>query len=170
MRQRLCTTHSNNYDELENVILKSLINICLFNLNKDRIKNSVLNVFNESNRIDKKRGLKKIADDIEKIKDNLDIIYIDRLNKKITAEQFERVKIRLENELMIKQQTYNHLNSDSVSINREHKIKAVNEYIDNFLSMKNLSRELIVNLINKIEIFEDKTINIYVAFDKLKCM
>ena len=36
--------------------------------------------------------------------------------------------------------------------------------------MKNLSRELIVNLINKIEIFEDKTINIYVAFDKLKCM
>ena len=170
MRQNLCTTHSNNYDELENVILKSLINICLFNLNKDRIKNSVLNVFNESNRIDKKRELKKIADDIEKIKDNLDIIYIDRLNKKITAEQFERVKIKLENELMIKQQTYNHLNSDSVSINREHKIKAVNEYIDNFLSMKNLSRELIVNLINKIEIFEDKTINIYVAFDKLKCM
>lgn len=36
--------------------------------------------------------------------------------------------------------------------------------------MKSSGGNLIVNLIDRIEIFEDKTINIYVAFDKLKCM
>ena len=39
-----------------------------------------------------------------------------------------------------------------------------NEYINKFLSMKEPSRELIINLIDKIEIFEDKTINIKVSF------
>lgn len=40
----------------------------------------------------------------------------------------------------------------------------INEYIDKFLSMKELSRELIINLIDKIKIFEDKKINIKVSF------
>ena len=39
------------------------------------------------------------------------------------------------------------------------------EYINKFLSMKEPSRELIINLIDKIEIFEDKTINIKVTFN-----
>ena len=41
----------------------------------------------------------------------------------------------------------------------------LNEYINKFLSMKELSRELIVGLIDKIEIFEDKAINIKVNFN-----
>ena len=41
-----------------------------------------------------------------------------------------------------------------------------NEYINKFLSMKEPSRELIINLIDKIEIFEDKTINVKVCFNK----
>ena len=40
----------------------------------------------------------------------------------------------------------------------------INEYIDKFLSMKEPSRELIINLIDRIEIFEDKNINIKVNF------
>lgn len=46
------------------------------------------------------------------------------------------------------------------TINEESKNKMIDEYITKFLSMKELSRELIINLIDKIEIFEDKTINI----------
>ena len=40
----------------------------------------------------------------------------------------------------------------------------INEYIDKFLSMKEPSRELVINLIDKIEIFENKFINIKVNF------
>ena len=40
----------------------------------------------------------------------------------------------------------------------------INEYINKFLSMNEPSRELIINLIDKIEIFDDKTINIKVSF------
>ena len=82
---------------------------------------------------------------------------------------FETIKVKLENELNIKQKRYNELNNDiNDNINEESKNKMINEYINKFLSMKEPSRELIINLIDRIEIFEDKTININVSFNKNK--
>ena len=92
---------------------------------------------------------------------------LDKLNKKVTEEQFERVKVKLENELNIKQKRYNELNNNiNDIINEESRNKMINEYITKFLSMKELNRELIISLIDRIEIFEDKTINIKVCFNK----
>ena len=168
MKQKSCTTHSNNYDELEKVIINSLTNICLNYINKDKVKNNVLNNLTEDNKLNNKKELERLTNDIKQINDNLDIIYIDKLNKKITEEQFERVKVKLENEINIKQKRYTELNNSiNDNINEESKNKMIDEYINKFLSMKEPSRELIINLIDKIEIFEDKTINIKTTFNDL---
>ncbi len=130
------------------------------------MSNDVLNNLSVDNMLKNKKELEMLTNDIKQINDNLDIIYIDKLNKKITEEQFERVKVKLGNELNIKQKRYNELNNTiNEKINEESKSKMINEYINNFLSMKEPSRELIINLIDKIEIFEDKTINIKVTFN-----
>lgn len=168
MRQKLCTTHSNNYDELEKAIIKSLTEMCLDYINKDKIKNRALNNLKENNKTNDKNELEKLINDIRQINDNLDIIYIDKLNKKITEDQFERVKVKLENELNIKEKRYNELNNDiRDNIDEEYKNKIINKYIDKFLSMKEPSRDLIINLIDRIEVFEDKTINIKVSFNNM---
>ncbi len=166
MTQKLCRAHSNNYDKLEKVFINSLTNMCLSYINKDKIKNNVLNNLTEDNKLNNKKELETLTNDIKQINDNLDIIYIDKLNKKITEEQFERVKTKLENELNIKEKRYNELNNSINNINEESKNKMINDYINKFLSMREPSRELIINLIEKIEIFEDKTINIKVSFNK----
>ncbi len=167
-KQRLCTTHSNNYDELEKVIVKSLTEMCLNYINKDKIKSNVLNNLDEDNKVNNIKELEILTNDIGQIHDNLDVIYIDKLNKKITEEQFERVKLRLENELTTKQNRYNVLNDNmNENVNEESKNKMIREYIKKFLSMEELSRELIINLIDKIEVFEDKAINIKVNFNEL---
>lgn len=168
MKQKLCTTHSNNYDELEQVIIKSLTEMCLNYINKGKIKENTLNNLKETDKVNNEKELGILVNDIKQINDNLDIIYIDKLNKKITEEQFERVKTKLENELTIKQSKYNELNNDiNDNINEETKNKLIIEYINKFLSMKDPSRELIINLIDRIEIFEDKTINIKVSFNNV---
>ncbi len=166
MTQKLCRAHSNNYDKLEKVFINSLTNMCLSYINKDKIKNNVLNNLTEDNKLNNKKELETLTNDIKQINDNLDIIYIDKLNKKITEEQFEREKTKLENELNIKEKRYNELNNSINNINEESKNKMINDYINKFLSMREPSRELIINLIEKIEIFEDKTINIKVSFNK----
>ncbi|MGN0974249.1 MAG: recombinase family protein [Bacilli bacterium] len=165
MKQKLCTTHSNNYEKLEKVILKILTDMCFNCIDKDKIKNTVLNNLIKKNKTTNKKELEILTSDIKQINDNLDIIYIDKLNKMITEEQFERVKEKLERELNIKQKRYNELdNSINDNINEETKNKIINEYINKFLSMKEPSRELIINLIDKIEIFANKKINIKVTF------
>lgn len=164
MKQKLCTTHSNNYDELEKAIMNSLTEICLNYINKEEIKNNTLNNLTKDNKINNKKELETLTNDMKQINDNLDIIYIDKLNKKITEEQFERVKVKLETELNIKQKRYNELNHINNKFNEESRNKTLNGYMDKFLSMKEPNRELIVNLIDRIEIFENKTINIKVSF------
>ena len=168
MKQKICTTHSNNYDVLENIILRSLTNMCLSYINKDKVRNNVLNNLTEDNKVNNKKELEILTNDIKQINDNLDIIYIDKLNKKITEKQFERVKVKLEQELNIKQQRYNDLNNNIIdNINEDSKNKLIIEYINKFLSMEEPNRELIINLIDKIEIFEDKTMNIKVTFSNI---
>ncbi|MDD6224330.1 MAG: recombinase family protein, partial [bacterium] len=167
MKQKLCTTHSNNYEKLEKAIITSLTEMCLMYINKDKIKNDTLSRLKENNKFNNKKELNLLCNDIKQINDNLDTIYIDKLNNKITKEQYERVKVKLENELNIKQKRYNELNNDiKDNINEESNNKIIIDYINKFLSMTEPSRELIVNLINKVEIFEDKTINIKVSFNK----
>ena len=165
MKQKSCTTHSNNYDELEKSIINSLTEMCFKYIDKDKVKNATLNNLKDNEKLNNKKELNLLINDIKRTNDNLDIIYIDKLNKKITEEQFERVRVKLENELNIKQKRYSELNNSiNDNINEESKNKMVVEYINKFLSMKEPSRELIINLIDKIEIYEDKTINIKVSF------
>ena len=74
----------------------------------------------------------------------------------------------MESELIVKKQRYSELNNCVNDIlGQEVKNKMINQYIDKFLSMESFSRELIINLVDKIEIFEDKTINIHLTFNNI---
>ena len=164
IRQKFCTLHCNNYDILEQVVLDTLKSYCLKYLDGKKVKDNVLNGINDSNEDNSQKEIKVLEQEINRINENLDNIYLDKLNKLISDEQFNRVKVKLENELNIKQKRYNDLSNINNTIDKESRNKVIIEYIDKFLSMKEPSRELIINLIDKIEIFENKMINIKVSF------
>ena len=147
-------------------MLEALRKACLDYINKSKIKNKVLDGINDTNnQITKKREIDNITKEINQINENLDTIYIDKLNKTITNEQFERVKNKLESTLVMKQKRYNELTCETIDEDNEQKRDIlINKYIDEFLSMENPTRELIVNLIDRIEIFDDKTINLKLCF------
>lgn len=165
MKQKLCTTHSNNYDELEKVILNSLKELCLKYIDKKKIKEQAIKNMNVDNNLNIKKNINILENEIKQINDNLDSIYIDKLNKVITEEQFNRVKIKLESELSIKEKRYSELiNVANDKVNENTKNKLINEYINKFLSMKEPSRELIVNLIDKVIIYNNKKIDLKLTF------
>ena len=159
LKQKVCTMHSNNYDILEDKILELLKEYCLKYIDKKSILNRVINTNN-----DKQNNLKYIKNlkkEISNINDNLDSIYIDRLNKNISEEQFNRVKIKLETELNIKLDKIKELKKEKTQnniIDRE-------KYIYEVLDLNNISRDIIINLIDRIEIFEDKKINLILKFN-----
>ncbi|MDO5568963.1 MAG: recombinase family protein [bacterium] len=166
INKNYCTTHSNNYDTLESMIIDTLKDICLKYVDNKKIKSKVINNLNENNKYLYKKEIKKLENEIQNINDNLDNIYIDKLNKKITEEQFVRVKLKLDNELKLKQKKYTDLNNNLLDTqDNESKSKLIDNYIDECLIMKKLSRELIVNLIDKIIIYDDKRIDLKVSFN-----
>ena len=51
------------------------------------------------------------------------------------------------------------------SFNRDEQNKMVEKYINEFLSMKNTTRELVVSLVDRVDIYEDKKLDIKFAFN-----
>lgn len=165
MKKRLCTIHSNNYDKLEQVLLENIKKTCKKYIDKDKIKLETLSKIKVDGKSSYVQIINNLKNEIKRINDNLDNIYIDKLNKIVTDEQFSRVKTKLENELNIKKQKLiDYENELNDNINLETKNKTIVKYIEEFLIMKNPTRELILCLVDKIEIFEDKRINIYFTF------
>ena len=165
MKEHLCTTHSNNYDKLEKEILDNLKELCLKYLDKKKVKESVIENCKNINTNNNEKEIEILSKEINGINDNLDNIYIDKLNKKITEDQFNRVKSKLEIELERKITRLNELKNISSEILNEDKVnKEIEKFINKFLSMDTPSRELVSSLINKIDIFEDKRIVIKVSF------
>ena len=168
MKEHLCTAHSNNYDKLEELILDSLREVCLKYLNKNKVRDSVINNCKNNNVNSNEKEIEVLSKDINQINDNLDNIYIDKLNKTITEDQFNRVKSKLELELDRKITRLNELKNDNINEINQDKINLkIEKYINKFLSMKNPSRELIVNLIDRVDIYEDKRIIIKVCFNDI---
>ncbi len=165
MKEKRCTTHSNNYDNLEHIILNKLRDICLKHIDNLKIKKDLSNVdlFLES--MDSENKIITIKEKMIQINENLDTIYIDKLNGIISLEQFERMKLKLETDLENKKNEYQKLTDNRINmLDKKEYNKKIEKYINNFITMKEPSRELIVNLIDKIELFNDKRINIIVTF------
>ena len=168
MKEHLCTAHSNNYDKLEEEIINNLRRVCLKYLDKTKVKDSVINNYNNKNKDNSLKEIEILSKDINQINDNLDNIYIDKLNKKINEDQFNRVKSKLELELDRKITRLNEIKDLSVSeVNEDKNKKKIENYINKFLSMKNPNRELIVNLIDRIDIYEDKRIDVKLSFNNM---
>jgi len=165
MKEHLCTTHSNNYDKLEQLILNNLKELCLKYLDKNKVKESVIENYKNINTNNNEKEIEILSKEINQINDNLDNIYIDKLNKTITEDQFNRVKNKLEIELDRKITRLNELkNISSEKTNEEKSNKKIEKFINKFLSMDTPSRELVSSLIDRIDIFEDKRIVIKVSF------
>ena len=134
MKKTLCTTHSNNYDKLEKNIINSLKEECLRYINKKTIKEVAMNNINKKDEVSTLKDIKMLEEEVKRINDNLDNIYLDKLNNKITIEQFDRLTAKLNNELKTKKDklvelNYEKNNQENTNINN----KKIGEYINKFL-------------------------------------
>ena len=163
-KEKLCTPHCNNYDKLEAQILSSLKEICLKYVDRNKILKEVNNK-KEKKKEKTKDELLIISNKIDTINNNLDEIYMDKLNKVIDEDRFIRIKSKLEKELSVALEEQKRLLDDNKNkTNEKTEEEKVNKYINEFIKFDNIDRDLIVNLIDKIEIFEDKKINIKLTF------
>ena len=165
IKDRPCSVHCNNYDKLEKVILDNLKESCEKYLDSKKISEKVLDNNNKDEKENTIKEINSLNNELKQLNDNLDSIYLDKINKTISEEQFERLRQKIDNEINFKSKKIEELNSRlNNSLDLDTKKRIIENEIKEYLSMENPSRELIVNLIEKIEIFSDKRINIILTF------
>lgn len=164
----LCTPHSNNYNKLENLVLEEIRKVCNQYVDSSNFENSV----NEAKRKNdiKTKMLKQINDLTNKEKQTtnyIDKIYEDRLNEQIDMEMFNRLSIKYKEELTQLKENKKALEEELLKVDKKDTKKekeATLNKINEFLNLSVPNRNLLVNLIDKILISEDKTVEIHYKF------
>lgn len=161
----LCTPHSNNLEKVTDFVIEQIKSRCkefldeekysiLANTSKDKIMKNKYNVKNEILILEKK---------IKDINKKIDKLFEDKYSGLFEEEDFTRIyakqiETRKDTEERIKQLKAMEEEDSSVDINK---------LVKDFVNMKEITRTMLVSLVDKIEISENKEITIYYKFNIL---
>ena len=159
----LCTSHGFSYETLEKSILQYIKELFLAIDNK-KIE---LNIKNNRTKQDYGKMLKQKQTEINFIKDNIDKMYVDKLNGKVSEEMYERLFNKLINEVNQKEKEYNELKNKKEDAMQDDS-KEIERIVKEFLKLEKPTPEIMKVMINKIEIHQDKQIDIIFNFKKLQ--
>lgn len=99
---KICTAHGFSYQKLEEIVLKYMRELFLAIDNK-KIE---LNIKNRKNKYHNKKRMKEIETQIRVIKNNIDKMYIDKLENKIKEDIYDRLYKKLDREITEKEEQY----------------------------------------------------------------
>jgi hypothetical protein len=162
----LCTLHSNNLEKVTDYVIDEIRKRCNAFLSKEEyakiadksMKKRLNDRFNLKNEI---IILEKKIKDINK---KIDRLFEDKYKGLFEDEDFTRVysmqiQLRKDSECRIKQlKELEH---------KEGRLGDINKLVKDFVESKEITREMIISLVDKIEISESKEITIYYKFNVL---
>ncbi len=162
---KLCTSHSIKMNYVEGIVINKIHELLNNFLSKNKMVDVARNQIHTLNiknlHINEIRNFKEI---LNKLNIEIDTIYNDKLNGILSEDDFYRIyekkkqeKIQIENKIAILKNNLNH------NIDEE---KIIQKLIEKFSSTIITNREVITDLIKKIEKDENKKIYIYFKFKK----
>lgn len=175
-KKRGCYPLSINYEKFEKHIIYVVKKICKIYADKE-IFYSIYEKY-QNKTLDIREGYKRKIEQIDKaildINNNLDKMYMDKLQGIILEEDYIRVSQKFifdrSNLMKQKEELEEKLIGTEEKISSKNKTteeKELDELIENFLKLDKIDKMYLYRLINKIEIDKDKNVYIYFNFSKL---
>lgn len=127
----VCTSHGFNYDYLEAGVLNIIKVMALEYLNPTGLKDSASNIKLSNPKTNLELELSSLERDITSSISKLDQMYLDKLESKITDEMYDRISLKLNEEI------------DTKKIRLNDVKEAINKTIDNFDINKTIDKLLI---------------------------
>ena len=162
----LCTPHSNNLEKLTNYVIEQIKTRCkefldenkyinVANSSKDRILKDRFNYKNEILVLEKK------LKDIDKM---IDKLYEDKCKGLFEDEDFTRLYSK---QTEMRKDTTERIKCLQEQMEKEDSSVDINKLVKDFVELKEITRTMMVSLIDRIEVSEDKEITIYYKFNIL---
>ena len=158
----ICTSHGFRYDYLEEAILQYIRK--LFSaIDSEKIE---LNMKNSKTTYDYKQLIENSKKEIELIKNKMDKMYMDKLDDKISEEMYQRVLNKYEIEIKEKERQCIEWKKIQQGLT-ENNSEDIKKIVKEFLSLETPTPELMKIIINKINIHQDKQVDILFNFKEL---
>lgn len=162
----VCTCHSIKEKTVTDAVIDKVREVCQAYLNPDELlpvaREAVENARKQNNL---EAELQVVQAKIDSLTVNLDRMYTDRLNGLLPEEDFQRIfgRIKLEREQLEKKRQELELQKKS-PVRSEDRAR---ELVQRFIETAGESRELLVSLIERVELTEDKEVIIKFRFAQL---
>lgn len=168
-KRKVCTSHSFNYDYLEEGIFEIVRQVCQQCLDVETASDKITPKCKKEDPREKiLASLTKLEKDISRNTNNLDKMYIDKLEGKITEEMFDRISNNLKSEIETKTNKITELKNILDKFNDNLlTTKECQKVIKEFLESGTPTREMVLKLIDRIEVHNNKHIDIYFNFKEL---
>ena len=162
----LCTPHSNNLEKLTNYVIEQIKTRCnefldenkymqVANSSKDKILKDRFNFKNEILVLEKK------LKDIDKM---IDKLYEDKCKGLFEDEDFTRLYSK---QIEMRKDTNERIKCLQKQIENEDSSVDINKLVKDFVELKEITRRMLVSLVDRIEVSEEKEITIYYKFNIL---
>ncbi len=157
-----CTIHSNNYEKLEKVVVDKIYNYIINNIDMENIKKKCLWKIKSLNKNNNKGNScfnkENINNEILKLEDNLDKIYIDKVNGYIDCFQYERVKSKIDKKIKSLQKESCSLVDKKIDSNKNN----IFYYVDNYFENLKITKNIIFEVVEKIYLYQDGKIDVII--------
>ena len=164
----VCTSHGFNYNYLEEGILNIIKMMAIEYLNPKELRKSVGNIKITEPKDALKIEFETLNKDLNSITNKIDKIYLDKLDGKVSEEMFERISLKLNEEIDFKKNNIEHIKLTLANIKQDMDInKTIDRLLIDFLKLNTPTREMMLELIEKIEVHKNKQIDIYFNFKEL---
>lgn len=166
-KARVCTCHCIKVDTVTDAVLAKVKEVCQAYLQPDKLLPTAEDAVKRAQATESVNAeLKSIEGRLQKLTDQLDTIYLDRLNGVIAETDFQRIyqKARQERDRLDQRRQELEQQKKSPVRTEDRARKLVEEYMHSAFA----SRSLLVNLIERIELTEQKEIIIKFRFAQLQ--
>lgn len=164
----LCTPHSNNYEKLENAVITQIKKRCMEFLQEEKYqkianksKDKLLN-----NRFSLKNQIQLQRKKLEETNKIIDKLYEEKCLGKIQEEDFTRMYVLYTEQRKEVNTSIERLEQEEEESKTPKKVDIM-KIVKEFVSFKEITREMLVSLVDRIEVAENKEITIYYKFSIL---
>lgn len=168
-RKGVCPAQHLNYNKFEKAVLEYLREFLKIHGNREKLLEVYQKYQENKNLTDvkQKKELENIQIQMNEMTAQIDILYGDRLKGIITENDFVRYRqsMKVKKEILKNQrEEINKLLNKSQEKTKE-KFE-MNEVIENFLNLENVSKKILFRLVDEIEIDEEKNVWVRFGFKK----
>lgn len=161
-KMKICTSHGFSYNKLEKDVLEYIRKL----FQKIDSKKIELDIKSCLTKYDYSKMLERIETEIKLINDSIDKMYVDKLNGKVSEEMYNRVFEKMQNDVIQKEKEYTKLR-DMKENDKQDDSEKIKKVVKEFLKLEKPTPEIMKVIINRIELHQDKKIDIIFNFRKL---